>query len=241
MTKDATDFATKLVELKKSVPKQKEAYKHRRELVHARRELKSKIFTTRQAFATVMNKNLASTVVDYRVTIRFHEGTLAKELEELIKTHMGWRTSQVPKAQLIAENIPAFVLLDAIDKRNTIALEKIVDENKNRVFSKSDAQEILTKLKEWALTSHFNDVPSKIDRKSRSAGQLLNLTELSRIQFAISPGCLWGNSNPSCCRFFSSQKAQHHLSLISQRTISTASLSTRQLSGRCDLSKNIVR
>jgi ATPase subunit of ABC transporter with duplicated ATPase domains len=96
-----------------------------------------------------MNKSLASTVVDYRVTIRFHEGTLSKEIEETIKTHMGWRTSQVPKAQLIAENVPTFVLLDAIEKGDTASLEKIVDENKNRVFSKSDAQEILTKLKEW--------------------------------------------------------------------------------------------
>ncbi len=55
----------------------------------------------------------------------------------------------MPKAQLIAENVPTFALLDAIEKGDTSALEKIVDENKNRVFSKSDAQEILTKLKEW--------------------------------------------------------------------------------------------
>jgi len=150
VTKDATDFATKLIELKKSVPKQQEAFKRRREFLQARRELKSKMFTTRQAFATLMNKSLASTVVDYRVTIRFHEGTLSKEIEETIKTHMGWRTSQVPKAQLIAENVPTFVLLDAIEKGDTSSLEKIVDENKNQVFSKSDAQEIVTKLKEWA-------------------------------------------------------------------------------------------
>jgi predicted ATP-binding protein involved in virulence len=100
VTKDATDFATKLIELKKSVPKQQEAFKRRRAFLQARRELKSKMFTTRQAFATLMNKSLASTVVDYRVTIRFHEGTLSKEIEETIKTHMGWRTvPTTPKAK----------------------------------------------------------------------------------------------------------------------------------------------
>jgi len=149
VTKDATDFATKLVHLKKSVPKQQEAYKQRRELVRARRELKSKLFTTRQAFAALMNRNLASTVVDYAVTIRFHEGVLSKELEDRIKGDMGWRTSQVPKAQLIAESIPPFVLLDAIDKKETRILEGISDENKSRVFSKKEALEILTKLSEW--------------------------------------------------------------------------------------------
>jgi predicted ATPase len=96
-----------------------------------------------------MNKSLASTVVEYRVTIRFHEGTLSKEFEELIKTHMNWRTSRVPKAQLIAERITPFELLDAIDKNDSAVLEKIVDENNNRVFTKNEAQEILIKLKVW--------------------------------------------------------------------------------------------
>ncbi len=146
VTKDATDFATKLVELKKSVPKQIEAQRQRRDLVRTRRELKSKLFTTRQAFATVMNRILASTVVDYAVTIRFHEGVLSKELEERIKADMAWRTSKVPKAQLIAENISPFELLDAIDKKDTRVLENIVDENNNRVFSKTEALDILNKL-----------------------------------------------------------------------------------------------
>jgi hypothetical protein len=149
VTKDAADFTAKLAEIKKSLPKQQAAHKRRRELVQARRELKSKLFTTRVAFATQMNKNLASTVVDYGVKIRFHEGLLSKELEERIKSEMGWRTSQVPKAQLIAENIAPFVLLDALDKDDPSVLENIVDENKNRVFSSGDSREILAKLKMW--------------------------------------------------------------------------------------------
>lgn len=150
VTKDATDFETKLVELKKSVPKVRDAFKRRRELFHSRRELRSRIFTTRQAFATVMNKNLASAVVDYGVSLRFHEGTLSKEFEEIIKTQMGWRTSQVPKAQLIASRIAPVALLNAIDKKDTTVLEDITDENGVRVFSKTEAQEVIAKLKEWS-------------------------------------------------------------------------------------------
>ena len=150
VTKDATDFETKLAELKKSVPKVRDAFKRRRELFHSRREVRSKVFTTRQAFATVMNKNLASAVVDYRVSLRFHEGTLSEELEEIVKAQMGWRTSQVPKAQLIASRISPVTLLDAIDKKDTTVLEAITDENGGRVFSKTDAQEIVAKLKDWS-------------------------------------------------------------------------------------------
>ena len=149
VTKDATDFATTLEELKKSITKQQEAFKQRRELVRVRRELKSRMFTTRQAFATVMNRNLASTVIDYRVTIRFHEGVLAKELEELIKSEMGWRTSQVSKAQLIADSISAFSLLDAVEKKDSTSLLSIVDSNNTKVFTKTEASDILNKLSAW--------------------------------------------------------------------------------------------
>ena len=149
VTKDASDFATKLLELKKSIPKQDDAFKARRELMQARRELRSRIFTTREAFARVVTANLAATVVDYGVTVRFHEGLFSKELEENVKTVMGWRTSQVPKAQLIAEKISPFALLDAIDRDNTAVLEQITDAEGGRVFSKGDAQDVLTKLKAW--------------------------------------------------------------------------------------------
>jgi len=149
VTKDATDYATKLVELRKSGPKQQEAFRVRRELLTERRELRSKVFTTRQAFATAINGYLASAVVDYRVTVKFHEGVFSPTLEEHIKTQMGWRTSQVPKAQLIAERIPAFDLLATIDAMNFKLLEDITDPDGNRVFTKTEALAVLTKLKEW--------------------------------------------------------------------------------------------
>jgi DNA repair ATPase RecN len=150
VTKDATDFAAKLVELRKSGPRQQEAYRVRRELLKERRELRSKIFTTRQAFATAINGNLGATVVDYRVTVKFHEGLFSPALEEHIKAQMGWRTSQVPKAQLIAERISPFELLNAVDAVNTKPLEDLTDANNNRVFTKAEALAVLTKLKEWA-------------------------------------------------------------------------------------------
>ena len=149
VTKDATEFGTKLVELKKSIQKQQDAYKARRELIGARRELRSRIFTTRQSFAIVMNLNLAATVVDYKVNVRFHEGTLSPAFEEHIKGVMEWRTSRVPKATLIASNLSPLSLIEAIEKKNTTKIEAILDENKNRVFLKNEATGIIEKLGAW--------------------------------------------------------------------------------------------
>ena len=149
VTTDASTYGAKLIELNRSVPKQQAAYKSRTALMNERREIKSRIFTTRQAFATLINKNLSTCVVDYLVHLKFSEGVLSSELEDLIKTTMNWRTSQVPKAALIAAKFSPIALLDVIHRKNTAALMTVVDENNNKVFSLKEAGEVIAKLGEW--------------------------------------------------------------------------------------------
>ncbi|SAI65560.1 Uncharacterised protein [Bordetella ansorpii] len=123
VTKDAADLQARLIELKKSQPKQQEAFKERRRLIQERATLRAKIFNARQAFATTMSGNLAAAVVDYRVKFQFYEGLLSPEMEDLIKTTMNWRTSQVPRAGLIAARISPAQLLVAVNAKNTSVLE----------------------------------------------------------------------------------------------------------------------
>ncbi len=149
VTKEATEFAATLIELRKSIPKQQEAFKQRRGLMAERRLLKSKLFTTRQSFAGVMNKNLSTTVIEYKVTIKFLEGVLSKEFEDLIKTKMNWRTSQVPKASLVAAQMSPLTLVEAIEKKDSSKLEQVVDADNHRVFSKDDAVAVLTTMGKW--------------------------------------------------------------------------------------------
>lgn len=149
VTKDAADLQARLTELKKSQPKQQEAFKERKRLIQERATLRGKIFNARHAFATTMNGNLAAAVVDYRVKIQFYEGLLSSDMEELIKTTMSWRTSQVPRAALIAATLSPAQLLAAVVAKDASALEKLNDADGNGVFSKADAADILAKLGEW--------------------------------------------------------------------------------------------
>lgn len=149
VTKEAADLQARLTELKKSQPKQQEALKERKRLIQERATLRGKIFNARQAFATTMNVNLAAAVVDYRVKIQFYEGLLSSELEELIKTTMNWRTSQIPRATLIAATLSPPKLLAAVIANDTSQLEKLKDVAGNHIFSKADATDILAKLGEW--------------------------------------------------------------------------------------------
>ncbi|WP_175773265.1 TrlF family AAA-like ATPase [Paraburkholderia phenazinium] len=149
VTKEAADLQVRLTELKKSQPKLQEAHKERRRLLQERVELRAKIFHARQAFATTMNNNLATAVVDYKVKIQFHESLLSPEMEELVKTTMNWRTSQVPRAGLIAASFSPARLLAAVASKDASALEQLVDAEGNRVFSKVDAADIIGRLGEW--------------------------------------------------------------------------------------------
>lgn len=149
VTKDAADLQARLNELKKSQPKQQDAFKERRRLIQERAALRARIFNARQAFATTMNGNLAAAVVDYRVKFQFYEGFLSPEMEELIKTTMSWRTSQVPRAALIAATISPSQLLAAVAAKDASVLEQLNDADGNRVFSKADAGDIIAKLSEW--------------------------------------------------------------------------------------------
>ena len=149
VTKDAADLQARLTELKKSQPKQQEAFKERKRLIQERAGLRTKIFNARYAFATTMNDNLAAAVVDYRVKFQYYEGLLAPEMEELIKSTMGWRTSQVPRAALIAATLSPAQLLAAVNAKDASVLEQLNDANGDRVFSKADAADIIAKLSEW--------------------------------------------------------------------------------------------
>lgn len=149
VTKDAADLQVRLTELKKSQPKQQEAFKERKRLLQERVDLRARIFNARQAFAATMNSNLAAAVVDYRVKIQFYEGLLSPDMEELFKTTMNWRTSQVPRAALIVGLLSPSRLLAAVIAKDASALEQLNDTDGSRVFSKADAADIIKKLGEW--------------------------------------------------------------------------------------------
>lgn len=158
VTADATNYATLLEKLKKSVPEHKEARRQRRALIGQRKSVRGRIFTTRQAFASTMTTNLASCVVDYSVHIRFHEGVLSTELEELVKEAMGWRTSQVPKAAILAAHLSPLGLAAAIEAKDPTVIERIKHDDRP-VFSRSEADGILTTLREWSTMCAIERCP----------------------------------------------------------------------------------
>lgn len=170
VAKDVTDYTSKVTDLTAKQGLLNKALDSRKQLVQQRREVKSRMAVTRSAFARRMTTNLNSTIVDYSVTVRFHEGTLSRELENIIKDAMNWRTSQVPKATLIASQVPVFQLLEAIAKGEAKVFTDIKDRDGNSVFNLTDARTIIMTLSQEAVRHsiercRFEDRPEIIVTK----------------------------------------------------------------------------
>lgn len=159
VTKDAADRANELNELTKVKPLQAEAFKQRKVLLDERRAIRSRLFTIRSAYAKRMTENMAATVVEYTVKLRYYEGMLSDDLEAKIKTRMDWRTSAVPKAAVIVRSLGYFALLDAITTKNPAPIQGIRDEHGNQVFSHGEAKQIIDKLSVWEARTEIERCP----------------------------------------------------------------------------------
>jgi hypothetical protein len=139
--------------------------------------VKSEIFKARSAFAVLLMRNLRSTVIDYSVSVKFHEGTLSSDFEDLIKSAMCWRTNQVTRAKLIASSISPLVMAAALSDNKLSVLTSIKDSQGRPAFRTDEARQIFdvmrTKKHIHALERcAFEDCPEiKVSRENPDANQ----------------------------------------------------------------------
>ena len=145
ITKDASDFALKLKELDLKEKELENLIGERKHIIERRKIIKKNIFNKRYSFIYTVNQNLRATVIDFNIDISIDEGVHSPELATIIKDAMGWRTTQVPRADLIVNNISHNQLLNCINKKDT-SLIKNIKLNGFDVFSDSDATQIITNL-----------------------------------------------------------------------------------------------
>ncbi len=146
ITKDSSDYELRLSQLSGKKGELEKLRATRIDLLKARREIKNKIYRKRFEFTYKVNSNLKSTVVDFQIDIVLKEGLYSPTLATLIKDTMGWRTAQVPKADLIVENIHCFNLLEILRKGNASAIRDLKGPEGGEVFTKIEAEQIIRNL-----------------------------------------------------------------------------------------------
>ena len=145
IAKDIIDYEKKVKKLSDDKKKLLELLKERRELINARCENKREINRQHVAFAEKINRDLKNSVDDFFINVKYLDNLYSPEFETTLKELMGWRTSQVSKAKIIASSIGLYDFGNAIKTKNTAVLSNI-RLNGVPLLSQEDINSIINKL-----------------------------------------------------------------------------------------------
>ena len=125
ISKDIVDYEKTVKKLLEDQKKLKELQTARRGLITARLDNKKEITRKHLFFANKINKDLRNSVDDFFITVKYQEGLYSPEFADSLKQMMGWRTSQVPKASIIAQSITITDFVNAVVKNDFSPLQAI--------------------------------------------------------------------------------------------------------------------
>lgn len=145
IAKDIIDYEKKVKKLSDDKKKLEDLTNERRELIKARCDNKREINRQHVAFAKKINKDLKNSVDDFYINVKYLDNLYSPEFETTIKDLMGWRTSQVSKAKIIAASIGIYDFVNAIKTKNKTILRDIKI-NGTRLLSEEDINSIVAKI-----------------------------------------------------------------------------------------------
>lgn len=125
ISKDIVDYEKTVKKLLEDQKKLKELAGSSEGLITARLDNKKEITRKHLIFANKINKDLRNSVDDFFITVKYQEGLYSPEFADSLKQMMGWRTSQVPKASIIAQSITITDFVNAVVKNDFSPLQAI--------------------------------------------------------------------------------------------------------------------
>lgn len=149
VTKDVSDFDSKLKELEIKNKRFEDLKKERLKLIFDRKANLDLLYNERYKFIYAINNNLKGSVIDYEVEIKIEKQNLSPEIVDIIKSTMGYRTSQVMKSENLVHHLSHFELITAIVRNQTSKLTDIKNSSQRSIFSQEEAIEIINKLKDF--------------------------------------------------------------------------------------------
>ncbi len=189
ISKDIIDLKARVKKLETSQKNLKSLEEERKELIAKRIEVKRKIYNLRYGFAETVNQNLKNTLDGLLINVKYEEGKYSDAFEKQLKSLMDWRTSQVPKANLVTQQLTPLELVDICKKRKRARLKALVDSEGVRILSDGEVNTMITRMLENSafedfeaieyedlpsilVTKIFKDVNGNIKRNSKFISQL---------------------------------------------------------------------
>lgn len=189
ISKDIIDLTARVKKLENSQLTLKEYETQRATLITERLDIKRKIYYSRFEFASIINDNLKNTLDGLYITVKYDEGKYSDSFERSLKTVMDWRTSQVPKAQLISKQITPIEFTLNCKKNNVAFFQNLKDDNGNRLLNDGEINSLITKINteycfedfesidfedrpSISVTKIYKDEDGKTQRNTKSISQL---------------------------------------------------------------------
>jgi predicted ATPase len=158
LTKDEATFTGTLANLQTWVPHLAGLEAKRDGLVAARWAARKTIASSRKAFASAATTKLRAALSDLNVTLKFEESGLSPQGYDLLVEVMGWRTTQVPRATYVTQNLTVPKLIAAIRARDVAPIQALRTTENVAMFNKAEAEEIIKRFSEPATLARLETV-----------------------------------------------------------------------------------
>ena len=122
--------------------------RERKKLLTKRWAARQKISTKRDAYGLSASNTLEDALSDLHVSLKFSSNALSPDGTEIIKKAMDWRTSQVPRAELLIQKITIPRLLKIIENKDKDEIRQLSYPDGIKPFGIKEANDIIGKLSE---------------------------------------------------------------------------------------------
>ncbi len=143
---DEANGKTNLANLNLWVPHLQGQKKLYSDTVKKRWEIRDKIAMARSAFAREASNTLKSVLTDLTVSLKYHHDCYSPTAEELIKSALLWRTTQVQRANLIVTQLSVPKLLQAVERKDHTLIMSVTTPEGTPIFDKAAAENIIAQL-----------------------------------------------------------------------------------------------
>ena len=109
-------------------------------------EIRQRIATKRSAYGVKASTTLKAVLTDLSVSLKFLHSAYSPSGCSVISEAMSWRTSRVPRAELLIETLSLPALVQAVLKKDKATIKGVKEKDGSTVFSDTDAQSIIDNL-----------------------------------------------------------------------------------------------
>lgn len=146
ISKDIIVYEKKVQKLLEKQKKLKELMAVRKTIIKLRQDNKKEITKLHLIFASKINNNLRNSIDDFFVSIKYKEDLYSPSFERTLKELMSWRTSQVPKASLIARQISIYQFVEAVKNKKTDLLKSLKNNDNQQLLRDEEISNIINTL-----------------------------------------------------------------------------------------------